>query len=98
MRRTIASRAVSRGLTGIEPEGATLVVYAAKDGEVAEDGGGDHSPFTAALIRRLQEPGVEINKLFRLVASDVFQATGKRQRPFVYGSILGEEEFFFRAR
>jgi uncharacterized caspase-like protein len=97
MRRTIA-RAVRRRLTGIEPEGATLVVYAAKDGEVAEDGGGDHSPYTAALIKRLQEPGVEINKLFRLVASDVFQATGKRQRPFVYGSILGEEEFFFRAR
>src|SRR6202040_3831408 len=48
MRRTIASRAVTRGLTTIEPEGATLVVYAAKDGEVAEDGNGDHSPFTAA--------------------------------------------------
>ena len=61
----------------------------------AWDGSGDHSPFTAALIKRIQEPAVEINKLFRLVASDGFQATEKRQRPFVYGSILGEEEFFF---
>ena len=96
MRRTIATRAVSRGLTSIEPEGATLVVYAAKDGEVAEDGGGDHSPFTAALMKRLQQPGVEINRLFRLVTGDVLQATGNHQRPFVYGSIPGEEEFYFR--
>jgi uncharacterized caspase-like protein len=98
MRRTIASRGISRGLTTIQPEGATVVVYAAKDGEVAEDGQGDHSPLTAALIKRLQQPDVEINKLFRLVSGDVLQATGNHQRPFVYGSIPGEEDFFFNAR
>jgi tetratricopeptide (TPR) repeat protein len=98
MKRTIATRAVSRGLTSIEPEGATLVVYAAKDGEVADDGNGDHSPFTAALMRRLRQPGIEINRLFRQVTGDVLQATGNHQRPFVYGSIPGDEEFFFRVQ
>jgi uncharacterized caspase-like protein len=98
MKRTIATRAVSRGLTSIEPEGATLVVYAAKDGEVADDGNGDHSPFTAALMRRLRQPRIEINRLFRQVTGDVLQATGNHQRPFVYGSIPGDEEFFFRVQ
>jgi len=98
MRRTVATRAVSRGLVRVEPEGATLVVYSAKDGEVAEDGSGDHSPFAAAFIRRVQQPGVEINRLFRQVTGDVLQATGNHQRPFVYGSVPGDDDFFFRNR
>jgi uncharacterized caspase-like protein len=99
MRRMSASRSVSRGLTRIDPEGRTMVVYAAKDGEVADDGNGDHSPFTAALIRRLQQPGIEINRLFGLVTGDVMLATGKRQRPYIYGSIPlieGEPDYFFK--
>jgi uncharacterized caspase-like protein len=88
----------TRGLTRIEPEGATLVVFAAKDGEVAVDDKGEHSPFTAALINRLPQPGVEINRLFRLVTGDVLKETGNRQRPFVYGSNPGEEEFYFSAK
>ncbi|MGA2125008.1 MAG: tetratricopeptide repeat protein [Xanthobacteraceae bacterium] len=98
MRRTLATRAVSRGLVRVEPEGATLVVYAAKDGEVAEDGNADHSPFAAAFVKRLEQPGVEINRLFRQVTGDVLQATGNHQRPFVYGSVPGDDDFFFRAR
>ncbi len=39
----------------------------AKDGELAEDGSGQHSPFTDALIRHLQEPGIEVERLIRLV-------------------------------
>ena len=67
-------------------------------GELAADGTGDHSPFTAALLRRLQQPGIEINRLFRLVTGDVLLATNSRQRPFVYGSIPGDEEFYFKLR
>ena len=98
MRRSIATRGVSRGLAAVEPTGATLVVFAAKDGETAEDGSGDHSPFTASLIKRMQEPGVEINRMFRLVTGDVLKATGNGQRPFVYGSIPGEDEYFFKLK
>ena len=98
MRRSVATRAISRGLAAIEPTGATLIVFAAKDGETAADGTGDHSPFAASLMRRLQEPTVEINKLFRLVTSDVLRATGNQQRPFVYGSLPGEEDYYFKLR
>jgi TPR repeat protein len=98
MHRSIATRSISRGLAAIEPMGATLIVFAAKDGETAEDGTGGHSPFAASLIKRLQQPTIEINKLFRLVTSDVLKATGNQQRPFVYGSLPGEEDYYFKLR
>jgi uncharacterized caspase-like protein len=98
MHRSIASRSISRGLAAIEPVGATLVVFAAKDGQTASDGAGEHSPFTGSLIKRMQEPGVEINKLFRLVTGDVLKATENQQRPFVYGSLPGEEDYFFKPK
>jgi uncharacterized caspase-like protein len=94
MRRTVASRSIGRGLGAIEPEGGTLVAYAAKHGQVALDGEGTNSPFVAALVQRLPTPGMEINKLFRVVRDDVIAATGRKQEPFVYGSLPGEDFFF----
>ena len=98
MKRSIALRSVSRGLASIRPEGGILVVYAAEDGQVAEDGDGKHSPFSEAFVRRLAEPGMEINKLFRLVTADVMTATGNRQRPYEYGSLPGAEDLYFKVR
>src|SRR5258705_294621 len=98
MDRRIATRPINPGLAAIQPLGATLIVFAAKDGETAEDGASNHSPFAASLIKRLQQPTIEINKLFRLVTSDVLKATGNQQRPFVYGSLPGEEDYYFRSR
>ena len=49
MRRTAATRSIGRGLGRIEPEGATLVVYAAKHGQTALDGEGTNSPFAVCI-------------------------------------------------
>lgn len=84
-----------RGLAEVKITGATLVVYAAKDGQVALDGEGGNSPFAVAVVQRLATPGVEINKLFRLVRDDVMEATAGRQEPYTYGSLPGKEDFFF---
>ena len=46
----------------------------------------------------MQEPGIEINRVFRLVTGDVLKATSNGQRPFVYGSLPGEDEYFFKIR
>ena len=43
-----ATRSFSVGLSTIEPEGAALVVFAAKHGQTAMDGTGGNSPFVAA--------------------------------------------------
>jgi outer membrane protein assembly factor BamD (BamD/ComL family) len=70
----------------------TLVAYAAEAGTSAEDGVGDdaHSPFTAALLKHLPEPGEDIRFAFGRIRDDVLKATDKRQRPFVYGSLGGD--------
>ena len=41
------STAIANGLNAIQPTGSDmLIAYAAKQGSTAEDGEGDHSPFT----------------------------------------------------
>jgi tetratricopeptide (TPR) repeat protein len=94
MARKTATRSVSRGLSRVEPDGGTLVVYAAKAGQVAQDGDGGNSPFVTALTSNLQKPNVEIGKLFRLVRDDVMKATNRQQEPFTYGSLPGEDFIF----
>jgi uncharacterized caspase-like protein len=91
----IATRSVGRGLADVKVSGATLVVYAAKGGQVALDGEGEDSPFAVAVIQRIATPGVEINKVFRLVRDDVMEATAGRQEPYTYGSLPAREDFYF---
>jgi uncharacterized caspase-like protein len=95
--RSVATRSVGRGLAEVKVSSGSLVVYAAKHGQVALDGEGGNSPFAVALVQRLATPGVEINKIFRLVRDDVMEATAGRQEPFTYGSLPGREDFFFVA-
>ena len=92
MKRTVASRAIGRGLAKIEPTMSdTLVAYAAKAGAVAADGDGQNSPFAIALLRHITEPGLDLRIAFGRVRDDVLKATGNRQEPFVYGSLGGED-------
>ena len=49
-----------------------LVAFAAKDGEVALDGRpGENSPYARALLRYLEEPGLELGNFFRMVRDEV---------------------------
>jgi tetratricopeptide (TPR) repeat protein len=95
MARTGATRSLGRGLASIEPEGNVLVAYAARHGTVAEDGSGQHSPFTEALLAHIEEPNLEVNILFRKVRDAVRIKTQRRQDPFIYGS-LGSEPLYFK--
>jgi hypothetical protein len=94
MERTLARRAVSRGLARVEPQQATLIAYSAKEGTLADDGTGENSPYAAALAARLTQPGVEIDKVLRLVHDDVLAATNGEQEPYFYGSLPGHDFFF----
>jgi hypothetical protein len=90
MQRRRASRAVTAGLGRVEPSVAgTLIAYAAKAGSTAEDGAGQHSPFTTALLSHLTVPGLDVRLAFGRVRDQVMQLTSKRQEPFVYGSLGG---------
>jgi hypothetical protein len=96
MQRSIRTRAVDRGLARVEPSENVLVAYAARDGTTANDGTGRNSPFTTALLRHIETPGLEISFLFRNVRDDVMDATQDEQQPFVYGS-LSKEEIYLKA-
>lgn len=91
MKRSLATRAVARGLAPTEPTDNVLIAYAARDGTTASDGDGRNSPFTTALLRHIETPGLEISFLFRRVRDDVMTSTKREQQPFVYGSLSKEE-------
>ena len=94
MQLTTASRAISRGLSRVEPSQATIVAFAAQEHGVASDGDQGGSPFAASFAKRVGETGVEINKVFRLIRADVLSATKNAQDPAVYSS-LPPEDFYF---
>ena len=88
--RKTASRAVIAGLGKVEPTSTdTLIAYAAKAGSTADDGTGEHSPFTTAVLRNLPVPGLDVRLAFGRVRDEVLKATANRQEPFVYGSLGG---------
>jgi outer membrane protein assembly factor BamD (BamD/ComL family) len=90
MKRQAAVRALTRGLGRVEPQGTdTLIAYAAKAGSTAEDGHGEHSPLTTALLDNLTVPGLDIRLAFGRVRDEVMKITNNRQEPFVYGSLGG---------
>jgi uncharacterized caspase-like protein len=92
MKRTMASRAIGRGLAKVEPSSPnTMIAFAAKAGSTASDGDSKNSPFAAALVNHLTKPGLDLRKAFGFVRDDVLKATGNAQEPFVYGSLGGND-------
>lgn len=92
MRRTIGSRAIGRGLARVEPASPnTLIAFAAKAGSTATDGESKNSPFTAALVKYLPKPGLDIRKAFGFARDDVLKVTNNKQEPFIYGSLGGDD-------
>jgi hypothetical protein len=99
MKRTISSRSVSRGLARVEPSTTnTLVAFAAKAGLTALDGNSRNSPYAAALVKYIAQPGLDLRRAFGFVRDDVLQATGNRQEPYVYGSLGGADVALVPAR
>ncbi len=92
MKRTMATRAVGRGLAKVEPTSPnTLIAYASKAGSTASDGDGKNSPFTVALSKHVTKPGLDLRMSFGYVRDDVLKSTGNRQEPYVYGSLGGDD-------
>jgi hypothetical protein len=78
---------------GLAPQRAatgTLIVYSTALGQVAADGNGPHSPFTAALLRHIETPGIEVRQLIAEVRRDVRQATSGQQIPWESSALEGE--------
>ena len=59
LQRSVSTRAAPKGGLGKldDVSADTLVAYAAKEGSVSYDGSGSNSPFAAALLKHIAEPG-----------------------------------------
>jgi formylglycine-generating enzyme required for sulfatase activity len=91
MKRAAATRSVGRGLGRVEPTTAnTLIAFATKPNAVAEDGKGPNSPFTAALVKHLLTPGLDLRLALGKVRDEVIAGTGGKQEPYVTSSLGGE--------
>lgn len=91
MKRTLSNRSIGRGLAEIAPSSPDmLIAFAAKAGAVASDGDSENSPFSAALVKYIAEPGLDLRLAFGRVRDDVMKSTGNRQEPFLYGSLGGD--------
>jgi hypothetical protein len=87
------SRAVTRGLMPIETQSASgiLIAFATDPRATALDGDRDgNSPFTSALLKHIETPEVSITTVMDRVRADVWEATGKKQKPWTNSSIIGE--------
>jgi tetratricopeptide (TPR) repeat protein len=85
------SGTVSQGMAPINTdEGGLLIAFATAPGDVAEDGDGQNSPFTTALLKHMATPGVELEQMMKRVKKDVYTATSKRQQPWMNSALRDE--------
>lgn len=81
---------VGNGLAPVARAQGMVIAYATQANDVAADGAGRNSPFTAALVQEIQQPGLEVATLFRRVQKIVYDTTGGRQTPELSLSLLGD--------
>ena len=80
-----------RGLRPMEAAGqGSLVVYSTQPNNIALDGVGRNSPFTASLLKRMTTPGLEVRQMISRVRGDVLTATDNRQTPWDSSSLVGD--------
>jgi len=81
---------VGSGLAPVARAQGMVIAYATQANDVAADGAGRNSPFTAALVREIDQPGLEVATMFRRVQKSVYDATAGRQTPELSLSLLGD--------
>jgi tetratricopeptide (TPR) repeat protein len=68
----------------------TLIAFATAPGQIALDGEGSNSPFSAALARHISTPGLEVQQMLTRVRAEVVATTKSKQVPWSNSSLLGE--------
>lgn len=86
-------KSAQMGLARIEAPRGSFVAYSTAPGDVASDGTGKNSPYTAALATAIITPGLSIEEAFRTVRGSVLSETGNAQTPWESSSLTAP--FFF---
>jgi len=88
--RTLSSE---RGLAFEVPPEGTIISFATGPDDVAADGEGRNSPYTASLLQHINIEGEDVATMFRRVRADVIQATRGEQIPWYQESLVGSFSF-----
>lgn len=91
-----SDRSGGRGLARLEAASGTFVAFAAGPGQVAEDGRGTNSTYTAALAIEMRQPGLTVEQVFKRVRVKVEDETGGNQTPWEESSLRGD--FYFQSK
>jgi len=94
--RTMGTRsaAIGSGLAAASTGLGTFIAYSTQPGNVALDGNGRNSPFTAALVKHMGARGRNLPAIMIEVRNDVVGATGGKQVPWDHSALTGD--FYFR--
>ncbi len=76
------------GLSELIAPSGTFVAFSTAPGSTAEDGDGDNSPYTTALLESLFRPGVKIEEAFKEVRRKVRFLTENAQTPWESTSLV----------
>ena len=82
------------GLAQIDAPAGTLIAYSTAPGKIALDGEGRHAPYTEALLKAMDTPGLRIEDVFKQVRISVLKTTASKQIPWESSSLTGD--FLFR--
>jgi hypothetical protein len=83
----------SNGLAQVEVGENTFVAFATQPGNVTADGVGNNSPFTAALLKSIEIPGLSISDMMIRVRNETEALTLGRQVPWDQSNL--REQFYF---
>jgi uncharacterized caspase-like protein len=88
--RNVSGRRVTRGLADVKTGlTRTVISYATREGDIADDGDGRNSPYTTALLSLIERPGLSLVQLMNDLSVKVQADTGGRQTPYSYGPGVG---------
>jgi uncharacterized caspase-like protein len=87
-------RGFGSGLADMKAPEGTIIFYATQPGNVAQDGAGADSPFSAALAATIRQPGLSVLETFNQVGLSVKRETSGEQQPWLSFSPI-DGEFYF---
>lgn len=87
------STAIGKGLAAASTGVGTFIAYATQPGNVALDGKGRNSPFTAALLANMDARGRNLNATMIEVRKSVIKSTAGKQVPWDHSALTGD--FYF---
>ena len=89
-------RSGSSGLARMDAPKGTIVAYSTSPGKLALDGKGRNSPYTAALVAYMDDPGLTIEQVFKKCRRRIDKATNGKQIPWESTSLTGD--FYFTTK